>query len=157
VLDVRAETSDRWARIDGVEPAGEPGSALGDEVAAPLVVADALSPDLRNGLDQIVVDDAGRIELHYVTGQRALLGEVDDRDDLDEKLVNLATIFVRVDDCGVDTIDLRATVISTVTRVEACRADAVPADSVETTETTAGATTGTPPATTAATAGGATP
>jgi cell division protein FtsQ len=126
VLDVRAETSDRWPRIAGVEPAGEPGTAMGDEVAAPITVANALSPDLRNGLDQIVVDDAGRIELHYVTGQRALLGDVDDRDDLHEKLVNLATIFVRVDDCGVDTIDLRATVISTVTRVDSCRAGAEP-------------------------------
>jgi cell division protein FtsQ len=149
VLDVRAETSDRWPRIAGVEPAGEPGTAMGDEVAAPITVANALSPDLRNGLDQIVVDDAGRIELHYVTGQRALLGDVDDRDDLHEKLVNLATIQVRVDDCGVDTIDLRATVISTVTRVPTCRAGAEPPpDASTSTETTVDATESTTPVTT---------
>jgi cell division protein FtsQ len=151
VLDVRAETSDRWPRIAGVEPAGEPGTAMGDEVAAPITVANALSPDLRNGLDQIVVDDAGRIELHYVTGQRALLGDVDDRDDLHEKLVNLATIQVRVDDCGVDTIDLRATVISTVTRVPTCRAGAEPprdASTSTSTETTVDATESTTPVTT---------
>jgi cell division septal protein FtsQ len=132
VLEVRAETSDRWARIEGVELAGEPGSALGDDAADPLTVALALSSDLRSGLDRIVVDDAGQIELHYLTGPKAILGDVEH---LDEKLINLATIFARVDDCGVDTIDLRPAVISTVTRVDTCRAGAEAAGTDTTTGT----------------------
>jgi cell division septal protein FtsQ len=117
VLTVAPATSERWVRIDGLELAGEPGSRLGDEAADPLEVARTLPPDLRDGLDRIVVDERGELALHFSTGPKARLGGIDH---LAEKLGAVASVFSQVDPCGLDVIDVRAVDPISVTRVPSC-------------------------------------
>jgi cell division protein FtsQ len=121
VLTVTPAVSERWVRIDGLAPAGDPGSTLDEAAADPLEVASHLPADLRDGLDRIVVDDRGELVLHFSTGPKARLGGIDH---LRDKLAAVLSVFSQVDPCGIDVIDVRAVDLISVTRVPSCQLSA---------------------------------
>jgi cell division protein FtsQ len=122
ILTVSAGASDRWIRLEGVDPATGPSDSLDADAEGALGVAAALPAELRGGVERISVDDAGQIELRFRTGQTARLGTADA---LDAKFEALSAVFDQVDDCGIDIIDARAVRQAsdpiTVTRVPDCQ------------------------------------
>lgn len=118
VLAPVAEPSDRWVRLEGVTPAGEPGTEVDESAVDALAVAPQFPPAMWGAIAGLARNDSGQLDLRLHNGVVVRLGGPDH---FAEKLRATATVFARVERCGLRTVDVRVPDTPTVERHEACR------------------------------------
>lgn len=116
VLEVTATPPPGLVTLAGLDPAGAPGSTLGDGAAELLTVAAALPADLLPLVSAVERSDGG-VSLVLAAGGRVLLGPADD---LGAKLLAATTVLRQVELTEVCTIDVRVPGAASLTRARPC-------------------------------------
>ncbi len=115
VLARRDGSSPEAIGIEGL-PAVEPGAVLPDEVRSAISLAGMLPERVRERTASVELSH-GELRLRLQPRGEVRLG---DGDALDEKLLALDTLLLRVDDSCLDTIDVRVASAPVLTRDAAC-------------------------------------
>ncbi|MDY7104522.1 MAG: FtsQ-type POTRA domain-containing protein, partial [Actinomycetota bacterium] len=123
-LDVTGRILDRTTApagdlytVAGVVEGAVPGGHLATGASRPLAVLDSLGPAAAGRVSHVRYVDDDQVELVLLPEGSVRFGEVDE---VDEKIVALETVLVRVDDTCLDTIDVRVPDAPVVTRVPTC-------------------------------------
>jgi cell division protein FtsQ len=112
VLERAAERPAGLTALEGVPPAGRPGSRLGPSAAAALVVARSLGPHLGPRVAVVAAAPEG-VELRLQPDAVVRLGAPEA---LDEKLRSVRTVLARVDPRTLATLDVRDPATPVLTR-----------------------------------------
>lgn len=115
VLARRDGRSPEAIRIEGL-PAVDPGDVLSDEVRAAISLAGMLPSRVRDRTAAVALRD-GELRLRLEPSGEVRMGE---GGSLDQKLLALDTLLLRVDDTCLDTIDVRVPSAPVLTRDPSC-------------------------------------
>lgn len=114
VLDVSADAPSDLLAIDGIPPAGPPGTRLGGAAADLLAVAGAVPDDLRPRVAAVVAAPGGGVDLRLRPEGSVRLGPLQR---LEEKFRSALTVLGQVDTRGLDTLDVRIPESPVLTRL----------------------------------------
>jgi cell division protein FtsQ len=114
VLAVQASSPSNLLALDGIAPAGPPGSALGGSAAELLAVAAAVPADLRPRVSAVRAGEQGGVELRLTPVGTVRLGPPRQ---LDEKFRAALTVLGQVDTQSLSTLDVRIPESPVLTRL----------------------------------------
>ncbi len=104
VLALLASAPSNLLALEGIAPAGPPGSVLGGPATDLLAVAAAVPPDLRTRVSAVQAGAEGGVELRLRPEGTVRLGAPEQ---LDEKFRATLTVLGRVDTAALATLDVR--------------------------------------------------
>ncbi len=115
VLDVSASAPSYLLAIDGIAPAGAPGTRLGRDAADLLAVAAAVPADLRPRVGAVLPAAGGGVDLRLLPEGTVRLGPPQQ---LEEKFLAALTVLGRVGTQSLATLDVRIPESPVLTRLD---------------------------------------